>query len=72
MAKKVEVKILPNGKIEATTLGVKGKSCLEYIAILEQLLEAKTSESKFTDEYYMTETQTDIMQDQTINLEQKQ
>ena len=30
MAKKLKIKLLPNGIIEMETIGVKGKKCMEY------------------------------------------
>jgi hypothetical protein len=56
MKKQIQVKITPEGKIEAVTLGIKGKKCTDYIAVLEKLLEARTESSEYTDEYYQTET----------------
>ena len=53
--KKIQIKICPNGTIEAKTLGIRGKKCTDYISVLEKLLEAKTHSTSYTDEYYMSE-----------------
>jgi hypothetical protein len=53
----IQVRIFPDGRIKAEVIGVKGKSCVDYIAILEQLLDAEATESAYTDEYYETEQQ---------------
>ncbi|ASS87230.1 MULTISPECIES: DUF2997 domain-containing protein [Geobacillus] len=52
--KKIIIKITEDGKIFAETSGMKGKQCLEYIQILEELLEAETIDSEFTHEYFET------------------
>lgn len=61
MAQKVTIRIYADGRIEAKTVGVKGSRCLDYIRMLEGLLDAETVSSKYTDEYY----ETDIEQHQT-------
>lgn len=51
MKKQIEIRIHPDGKIDTVTRNIKGKACLKYIAVLEQLLEAQTVDSEFTSEY---------------------
>ena len=55
--KQMQIRIYPDGKIDAKTLGIKGEKCLESIKTLERLLEARVVESVFTEEYYQAETQ---------------
>lgn len=55
MSKQLQIKLLPDGHIEAVTHGIKGKKCTDYIKILEQLLDARTIDSEYTDEYYIQE-----------------
>lgn len=55
MAKQITIRIYPDGKVEAKTVGIKGKACLKYLQPLEQLLEAEAVDSEFTKEYYETE-----------------
>ena len=50
--KSISLRIYPNGKIQAETQGIKGKTCLDYISIIEQLTMARTEDSDFTDEYF--------------------
>lgn len=57
MKKQLQVRIYPDGKIDARTLGVKGEKCTDYIKTFEQLLNAQVIESAYTDEYYQTRTQ---------------
>lgn len=57
LKKQIQIKICPDGKIEAKTLGMQGQECTQYIKILEELLQAKTVESNYTDAYYQEQTQ---------------
>ena len=41
MAKKMQIKLLPNGEIQMETHGVKGKKCLDYIEVLKKLVDVK-------------------------------
>lgn len=52
--KQIKIKIGTNGKIEAETLGMKGKECLKYLQRIEQMANATTIDSEFTKEYYET------------------
>jgi hypothetical protein len=55
--RQISLRIHTDGKIEAETHGVKGKACLDYIRIVEQLTGARTVDSGFTGEYYEGEAQ---------------
>lgn len=48
----IVVRIAPDGAISAETQGIKGARCMDYIAVLEDLLDAQTSSSAFTPEYH--------------------
>lgn len=52
MSKRIQLRVYPDGRIEAVVQGVKGKKCTDYIAVLEELLQAETVESAYTSEYY--------------------
>lgn len=68
MTKRIQIKLLPDGQIEAMTDGVKGSACLEYIAQFEELLDAKIVDSNFTAEYReVEETLPNINQQQTLD-----
>ncbi len=54
------VKIRPDGTIEAQTKNIKGKKCLKNISILENILNAKTLRSEFTEEYYEEDVKVDL------------
>jgi len=53
--KQLQVRIHPDGKIDAKTLGIKGEKCTEYIKILEKLLNAQVVESAYTEEFMQTQ-----------------
>lgn len=68
MVKRVQIKILPDGSIEAVTQGIKGKACLEYVHLLEELLDAKVVDSNFTSEYNEIEERfTETNQEQILD-----
>lgn len=53
--KKVQIRITEEGKFFAETIGVKGKECLSIIEVLEELLDAETIDSDYTEEYFESE-----------------
>ena len=55
--KQIQIRIYPNGQIQAETHGIKGKQCLNYINKIEQMANARIDDSDFTKEYYETEEQ---------------
>ena len=57
MAKQIKIRVYPDGRIESETVGIKGKSCMNYIKEVENLTGAKTVKSEFTPEYYEAENQ---------------
>ncbi len=52
---KLKIKIRPDGTIEMETLGIKGKKCLDYAKVLEQLADVKIETTEKTKEYYEAE-----------------
>ena len=56
MAKRIKIRIFPDGRVQAEVQGVKGKACTNYIPILEELLNAQTADSSYTPEYFETES----------------
>ena len=54
-SKKIKIRLTEDGNIFAETIGVKGKDCMAYIELLEQILDADTIDSDFTADYYETE-----------------
>lgn len=65
--KQIQIRIFPNGEIEAETKGMKGKTCLKYIAEVERMANAVTQDSEFTKEYLETEEQEVIQTEQEVN-----
>lgn len=51
MTRRIAITINRDGSIKAETLGIKGKTCLDYLPLLEELLDAETVQSEFTAEY---------------------
>ena len=54
----IVVRVAPDGSISAGTQGIKGDRCLDYVAVLEDLLDATTTSSAFTPEYQQSVTST--------------
>ncbi|EKF84965.1 DUF2997 domain-containing protein [Methanobacterium formicicum] len=55
MKKTVKIEIFSDGTIQAETKGIKGKKCMDYMKILEEILEAETVDSDHTPEYFEKE-----------------
>ena len=53
--KQLQIKIGPDGLIEAKTLGIKGQTCVDYLPLLEEMLDAKAVKSEYTEEYWQSE-----------------
>ena len=47
----LEIEIGKDGKVHVRTQGVKGKSCLEYIRLIERIV-GKAESQELTSEYY--------------------
>ena len=56
-AGRIAVTINRDGSIKAETLGIKGKTCLDYVPLLEELLDAETVQSEFTADYQAVDEQ---------------
>ncbi|MEU9824111.1 DUF2997 domain-containing protein [Micromonospora chersina] len=49
--KRIVLTVTSEGLVSAETQGLIGDACLDYIAILEDLLDARTIESAYTADY---------------------
>ncbi|WP_252214223.1 DUF2997 domain-containing protein [Clostridium sp. VAP41] len=67
MGKKIQLRIYPDGTIQANVEGVKGKKCTNYIKIIEDILVAEVIDSEYTPEYYESE-KIEINEEDTIKL----
>jgi hypothetical protein len=72
MSRRIVVTINRDGSIKAETLGIKGKTCLDYVPLLEELLEAETVQSEFTADYqavdeHLTQAATETVREQPSN-----
>lgn len=65
--KQVQIKIYPNGEIQAETLGIKSKKCMQYIPVIEKLTNAVVTDSDFTPEYLETEVETEVSNSLEVN-----
>lgn len=69
MERRLTVRILPDGSIQAETRGLKGKSCVKYMRLLEEILEAEVVSSAYTPEYYEeASAQNELQQDEQQTL----
>lgn len=50
-SKQLLIQVRPDGTVHAETLGMTGEECLDYIAVLEDLLDAETTASSYTAAY---------------------
>jgi hypothetical protein len=65
--KRLQINVDSEGKIKAETLGIHGSKCLDYVSVLEDLLDAQSVESKFTADYIKEESE--IVSDQGVSNE---
>ncbi len=63
--KQLKIRIRSNGTVEAETVGIKGRSCLDYVKVLEKMAGASAIESDYTSEYY----ERDNLLTDTVNAE---
>jgi hypothetical protein len=66
MSRRIAVTINKDGSIKAETLGIKGKTCLDYVPVLEELLDAETLQSAFTAEYQATDEEVTEQATETV------
>ncbi|MEI3612348.1 DUF2997 domain-containing protein [Pseudogracilibacillus sp. SO30301A] len=55
MEKKIRLEITATGEIRAKTIGMNDEECLDYVEILESLLDAETVDSKYTEEFLLAQ-----------------
>lgn len=56
MAQRIVVTVHGDGTVSAKTQGIFGEKCLDYIAILEDILDARTVESAYTADWNRSAT----------------
>lgn len=56
MEKQIKIRVYPDGRLESETVGIKGKSCMNYIKDIEDMTGAKVTKSELTHEYKESET----------------
>jgi hypothetical protein len=55
MTKRIRIDVGIDGNIKAETFGIYGQKCMDYVSVLEDLLEAQAVQSSFNDDYSKTE-----------------
>jgi hypothetical protein len=65
--KRLQINVGPDGNIKAETLGIHGSKCLDYVSVLEDLLDAQSVESKFTADY--TKNESEVVNEQGVTNE---
>ncbi|GAA2602855.1 hypothetical protein GCM10010399_37000 [Dactylosporangium fulvum] len=56
--KRIVVTVAADGTVTAETLGILGPACLDYVTVLEDLLEARAVQSAFTADHTASGTTT--------------
>ena len=65
MAEKyIEVTVHPDGTVTAETHNLMGSSCLDYLAVLENLLDADAVSSAYTSDYGRSSSTVDLSESQ--------
>lgn len=57
MKQQLEIKITEDGHVYVKTIGMDDERCLDYVPLLENMLDAKTIKSEFTEEYLQAQQQ---------------
>lgn len=55
--KKLIIRINKDGSINAETQGIKGNKCIDYIKVVENLLEAEAVDSEYTKEFFQSNSE---------------
>jgi hypothetical protein len=61
---KIVLTVTSEGVVSAETKGLVGRGCLDYITILEDLLDARTIESAYTADYARTNVNVQNLQEE--------
>jgi hypothetical protein len=62
--RRIVVTVAADGTVSAETLGITGPKCLDYVAVLEDLLAARTVHSAYTADYHAVSDQVSLRQEQ--------
>ena len=64
MTKRITLRISPSGEIKADVMGFEGRSCVEYISVLEKMLDAEAVDSRLVPEYCADQELTTVVSQQ--------
>ena len=67
--KQLVVQVRADGTVAAETINMQGEECLDYIAVLEDLLDAQTTTSTFTAAYHQAKIEQTILDATTLKLD---
>lgn len=62
MAKKIILSIDKNGFVNGHIKGASGRKCMDYLELLEKIVEGEIISHEFTDEYFQTEQENNEIQ----------
>ena len=69
----MQIRIFPDGKVQGTIRGIKGKRCTDYISLIEEMTNCRILTSDYTPEFYeAAEVRTTVRSDtaQTVDDEE--
>lgn len=67
--KQLVVQVRADGTVAAETINMQGEECLDYIAVLEDLLDAQTTASTFTAAYHQAKIEQTILDATKLTLD---
>ena len=66
--KQIQIRIFPNGEIEAETRGMTGKTCLQYISEIERLTDSVATDSEYTNDAKQTDNLLETVGEQEVTV----
>ncbi len=66
--KQIQIRIFPNGEIEAETHGMTGKTCLQYISEIECLTDSVATDSEYTNDAKQTDNLLETVGEQEVTV----
>lgn len=67
--KQLVVQVRADGTVAAETINMQGEECLDYIAVLEDLLDAQTTQSSFTAAYHQAKVEQTVLDATKLSLD---
>ena len=70
--KQIQIQIFKDGKVKSRTKNIKGKACMKYMKIIEEITASRAIDSEFTEEYYEVEQKLSSTQTENEEIETSQ